>query len=135
MSLADVIRSGVATIDSVTAPLQAAVVHRAWIGQNEYGDDVFATPVSRLALVDRTSKPMFTRGGQQIMTLATITFVHPVPPTTPNANQTRVNPIDPRDVLTMDDGATGPIIAIKGFEDAGLGAGTPFVSEVTLGAA
>lgn len=135
MSLADIVRSAVAIADSVTKPLQANVTFSAWIGQDGTGNDQFAAPVVLFALVDRTRKPFYTKTGKEILTLATVTFLDPVAPTAANNGQQRVNPVDPRDQIVLDDGVTAPIIMIKGFEDAGLGNGTPFLNEVTLGAA
>ena len=133
MGFADIIRAGVATANALTKDLQAVVTHQAWIGQTGGGTDSFAAPVSRRALVDKTRKPMYTSAGKLIMTLATLTILDPVPDTTPNAGQQRVNPVDPRDIFTLDDGTTGPIVKANGFEDAGV-APAPFLNEIVLGA-
>jgi hypothetical protein len=131
MGLADIIRAGVAIAATVTRDLQAEVFHTAWIGQNGAGDDQFASPVTRHALVDRTRKPYFTKGGNLISIVATITFLDPIPDTAALSGQQRVNPIDPRDIIMLDDGVTAPIVRTGGFEDAGTK--QPFVNEVALG--
>ena len=131
MGLADIVRSGVAIAAAITRDLQAEVTHAAWIGQTGAGDDDFDPPVTRRALVDRTRKPYFTKAGVLVSIVATVTFLDPIADTTPLAGQQRVNPIDPRDVITLDDGVTAPIVKTGGFEDAGTE--QPFVNEVALG--
>lgn len=132
MGFSDIIRQGVAIADGLTVDLQATVTHQAWIGQSGSGVDIFAAPVTRKALVDRSRKPMYTNGGKLIVVLATLTILDPIPPTTPNAGQQRINPVDPRDVFTLDDGTTAPIQKAGGFEDAGA-APAPFLNEIVLG--
>ncbi len=131
MSLADDIRGSIATMSDVLADLKVPVTHTPWIGQDGFGKDVFGTPVVRKVLVDRTRKPMYTKSGKMILTVATLTILDPVPNTTANPGQVRVNPIDPRDLFVLDDGTTAPIVKSGGFEDAGRQ--SPFVNEVTLG--
>lgn len=131
MALVDVVRSGVKIAAGLTRSFQATVTHAAWIGQAGSGADAFAAPVSRQALVDRTVKPLYAGSGKLIMVVASVTFLDPIPNTTPNPGQQRLNPIDPRDVITLDDGTTAPIVRSGGFEDAGQR--TPFVNEVLLG--
>lgn len=131
MSFADIIRQGVQIADALTVDLQVTVTHQAWIGQDGSGKDAFNAPVNRKALVDRAVKPMLTKEGKLIIVLATVTFLDPIPNTTPNANQQRINPIDPRDIITLDDGSTAPIQKCGGFEDAGTLSN--FVNEVVLG--
>jgi hypothetical protein len=84
-------------------------LHKAWIGEDGDGEDEFAAPVSRRALVDLTKRLRVTKGGRTVMTFATLTFLDPVPDTTPNAGKVRAQPIDPRDTLTLPDGGTAPI--------------------------
>jgi hypothetical protein len=106
-------------------------VHKAWIGEDGDGEDEFAAPVSRRALVDLSQRLRVTKGGRTVMTFATLTFLDPVPDTTPNAGKVRVQPIDPRDTLTLPDGGTAPIVSGGGFVDSLTG--QPFVNEVVLG--
>lgn len=134
MSLADTIRNGVATANTLTKDLQALVTHKPWIGQDGVGAEQYGTPVVHNALVDRTRKPLYTNSGKLVMTLATITILEPIVATVPNVGQIRVNPVDPRDLFILDDGTTGPIVKVNGFEDAGA-APAPYLNEVTLGVA
>lgn len=134
MSLADTVRNGVATANTLTKDLQATVTHKPWIGQDGAGAEQYGTPVMHNALVDRTRKPLFTNSGKLIMTLATLTILEPIPDTVPNSGQQRVNPVDPRDIFILDDGTTGPIVKAAGFEDAGA-APAPYLNEITLGVA
>jgi len=132
MALVDTIRAGVAIVSSVTKSLQEVVTHEAWTGQDGHGVDTFAAAVPRRALVDRTHRAYEQSSGVLINIVATLYFIDPLPATTANANQQRMNPVDPRDVFTLADGLTGPTIVGGGFHDAGLG--IPFVNIVQLGA-
>lgn len=131
MALVDVVRAGVAIANTITKSFQAVVTHQPWIGQSGSGVDIFAAAIPRRALVDRSRKAVNTSSGSLVMSVASLTFLDPVENTTANAGQQRTNPIDPRDIITLDDGVTAPIVKAGGFEDAGnLG---QFVVEVTLG--
>lgn len=132
MGFSDIIRQGVAIANSLTSDMQANVTHQAWIGQTGSGVDQFAPAVTRRALVDRSRKPMFTQAGKLIIVVATLTILEPIPPTTPSPNQQRINPVDPRDIFTLDDGTTAPIQKAGGFEDGGA-APAPYLNEIVLG--
>lgn len=133
MAYTDIIRNGIALIDRQTKVLQATVTLKAWIGQDGAGTDLYASPVTLKALVDRAQKTTFGPAGQVIVVQCTVMFLAPIAPTTPNAGQQRINPVDPRDVVTLDDGFSGPIVKVGGFEDAGKT--RPFYNEVMLGTA
>jgi len=128
MGFADLIRGGVALANDLTGDLQVTVQHFAWISQNGDGEEQYASPVSRQALVDRTRKEKYTGAGRLVMSLATVTFLDPF---ADNGAETRTGPVDPRDKIVLSDGATAPIVEIKGFEDSGTN--RPFFNEVTLG--
>jgi len=128
MGFADLIRGGVALANDLTGDLQVTVQHFAWISQNGDGEEQYASPVSRQALVDRTRKEKYTGAGRLVMSLATVTFLEPF---ADNGAATRTEPVDPRDKIVLSDGATAPIVEIKGFEDSGTN--RPFFNEVTLG--
>lgn len=131
MALVDVIRSGVALASKVTDSLKGPVVHKAWIGQDGQGAPLYASPVTRRALIDLTKRNRTTPSGQLVMTFATLTFLDAIADTTPNSNQVRENPIDPRDILTLPDGGTAPIVQAGGFNDSA--SSRPFLQEVVLG--
>lgn len=128
MGFADLIRSGVALANTLTGDLQASVTHHAWIAQTGFGEDTFADPVTRPALVDRTVTERYTQSGRLVQTLATLTFLEPIPA---NGAAGRTEPVDPRDRFVLDDGTTAPVVEVKAFEDAGTQ--TPFVNVITLG--
>lgn len=132
MGYEDLIRSGVALASSQFESMKLDVSHAAYIGQTGDGEDDFAPAVTRRALVDLTKRQRFTANGQLVMTFATLTFLDPIEDTVPNSGQTRQQPIDPRDVITLPDGGTAPIVQAGAFADSGTN--RPFLQEVILGA-
>jgi hypothetical protein len=128
VSLLDTIRAGIQTANTVTKPLQGTVQHAAWIGQDGFGADTWAAPVSRAALVDLTRKLRATQNGRLVMTVASITFLDVL---SANGASGRTEPIDDRDKITLPDGTTGPIVSVGGFMDALTG--RPLLNEVLLG--
>jgi hypothetical protein len=112
VGLAGVIRSGVAAANAATADAQVDVTWEAWIGPDGgFGKQAYAPAVSLKALV--TMNPSITRSsaGQVPNILASVTFLDPVPP---NGAAGRKEPIDTRDVITLPDGSTGPIVSVSG---------------------
>lgn len=128
MGLLDVVRSGIALANSVTSDLQANVSHRAWTASSSYGDATLATAVLRPAIVVQSFKMHRTSKGEMVATRAHITFLEPI---TPNGAAGRMEPIDPRDTITLPDGTTGPIVDISGFIDRETT--RPLLVEVWLG--
>lgn len=128
MGLSDVIRAGVGIASTTFQDVKVPVVHRAWIAQAGDGEDTFASPVTRLAIVDQTRKMRYTKSGKLVMTTASIIFLDPIDP---NGAATRQEPIDTRDSLVLADGSTGPIVSAGGVLDSATG--RPFVNEVLLG--
>lgn len=128
MSLADVLRKGIATARKITDSLHVNVMFLAWTGQDVNGAPTYATPRTLRALVTRMQTRVMTDQGQYVMSNAQVVFIEPI---TPNGAASRVEPIDNRDVIILPDGVTGPILKVNGFFDGGTGA--PFYSEVFLG--
>lgn len=95
------------------------VTWQAFATQDTRGAETFADPVIVRALIDRKSKLIRTASGAFAMTLATLTFVDPL------------TAVDPRDIFTLIDGATAPVVDTGGFVDPETH--QPFVTEVTLG--
>jgi len=132
MGYEDIFRSAIAGILSPQfESMKLNVTHQAWIGDDGEGADAFAAPVVRRALVDRTVKQLHTANGTLVTTLATMTWLDPIPATTPNAGKTRAGAIDPRDIFTLPDGATAPIVQAGGFADSATA--EPFVNDTILG--
>lgn len=129
MSLLNVVRSAIKSVDTVTKPLQATVQHSQWTGQDGYGHNSFAAPVSRRAVVDLTRKVRVRmEDGVLLMTIAEITFLDPIPD---NGASGRKEPVDNRDKIVLPDGSTGPIVSTGGPLDAGTN--RPFLNTVLLG--
>lgn len=129
MGLADVVRGAVATANTVTRDLQASVTHFAWTSQSDTGAPVYASGVSRKAIVEMKQRLMRTAGGQEIVARAKVTFLE-LPAANGAAN--RREPIDPRDKILLPDGTTGPILDVAGLVDAESTAGRSFFAEVWL---
>lgn len=109
------------------------VTFKAWIGQSGAGVPAYAAPRTLRALVDFTGSgtQKYTSAGNIIILTATLTFLDIIGDTTPNAGEERDQPIDTRDVLTLPDGTTAPVVDVGGFADSATG--QPFVPTVTLG--
>jgi len=127
MGLDTTVRSGVKIIDTVTKSLQCKVQHKAWKGADTYGTPQYASAVLRDAIVEQQQQQRKLPDGQYVMTKAQVMFIFPVPP---NGAAGRVEPVDPRDIITLPDGTTGPILNISGFMDKGTG--RPFFSEIWI---
>lgn len=107
MGLADIIRSGIQIAQNVTAGAQVNVTHEAWTGQDEYGAPTFAAAQTLTAILDLNRKEKATLSGQLVTVVATLTILTPI---TDNGAAGRKEPIDPRDVIRLPDGTTGPIL-------------------------
>lgn len=133
MALVDTLRSGVATARAITLSFHVNVTIQQWIGQNSFGKAEYADTLTLKALVEQKSKSFKTRDGQEAVSKSYIAILEPITPATPTGDNTRENPIDERDVITLPDGTTGPILDVTGFLDGGTG--VPFFSEIYLGRA
>lgn len=129
MGLADVIRSGVAVINSVTSDLQVTVQHYAWLSNNDDGESVYDTVVNLSAIVEYGKEQSMDVNGRQSLVKGTaITVVGPI---TDNGGANRREPVDPRDRLVLPDGTSGPILSMKGVADPSTG--DQYVYEIFLG--
>lgn len=128
MSLADVVRNAVATVNTVVKDLQEDVLHEAWISQGGFGNATYAAAVVRKALVDQKLHQRRLSDGRIVEVKAHLTFLEVVPP---NGAADRTEPIDTKDRITLADGTTGPIVDVQGLRDPG--AGRPFLLEVFMG--
>lgn len=105
MSLASIVRSGVATANKITGSLQGVVTIKQWTGQTAFGDATYGKTLKIPAIIEQGEKQFEMQNGTSIVTKATVTFLQPVPV---NGAAGRVEPIDGRDKLTLPDGTTGP---------------------------
>lgn len=125
-------------IKSVVKPqfesMNMDVTLQAWIGESSSGKKQYAAPRTLRALVDFEGRgeQRYTRSGSTFMLLASLIFTDlPIDPTTPNSGQTRQQPIDLRDIITLPSGDTAPIVSMSGFGDPATNA--PYAPTVTLG--
>ncbi len=113
MSLADLVRNGIALANSLTADLQVSVSHKPWIGQDTTGKPIYGTATPRQAIVTDSSRRFKRADGEEIVATTYIAFLEPIQPRTPTVAQ-RQGPIDERDQLTLPNGRTAPIVRIDG---------------------
>lgn len=117
MSLADVIRKGVAVIDAVTTPLQLTVAHRVRTGDGSQGPS-YSTAVNRKAIVDYAPKLVRMKDGQEIAPKASVIFPRSVV-------------IAPGDEITLPNGTIGEVLDVPGVADPATT--RPYASEVFVG--
>lgn len=84
--------------------------------------------MQRKAIVEKKVQMRRTESGEMVLTTATVMFIEPVPPL---GATDRSEPVDPRDIIILPDGSTGPIVNVSGFVDRV--SGRPFYSEIWLG--
>lgn len=131
MSLADILRNGIATARSITLPLHVTVTHVAWTGEAYDGAPITAAKMYK-ALVDKKQRLVRNQQGQEVMSTCAIYVLEEIAPTTPIlSTNPRSNPVDPRDKFICPDGTTGPIVSVDGFFDGGTG--VPYYSQIYLG--
>lgn len=107
MGLADIVRSGVATINKVTDSLQGQVTIKPWVAQDVNGTPTYGAIKKVKAIIELGEKSLKTSSGVSVDIQAKITFLKPIKA---NGAAGRVEPIDDRDVITLPDGTTGPTI-------------------------
>lgn len=110
------------------------VVLVAWIGETSSGTKQYAAPRQLRALVDFEGRgtQRYTRSGTIIVPMANLLFLDlPLAETTPNAGQQRNQPIDMRDIITLPNGDTAPVVDMSGFGDPATNA--PYAPGVTIG--
>lgn len=129
MALVDILRSGINIANNVTASIQGSVTLEQWTGQDGYGAPTYASSVAVDAIIDLTRKTRPTASGQLVTVVATVTCLESI---SPNGASGRQEPIDPRDRITLPNGATGPIVNVP---DAVLDPLTnrPFFNVIYLG--
>lgn len=124
MGFADLLRNGVAILDSLTVDLQATVQHYSWVSQDGKGRDTFSPArtgagTSRSCVVDYTRKQRTRPDGRKVNVVATLTFPRPVA-------------VTPRDVFICPNGTTAPVLSAPNAPvDPSTNAG--YFTEVELG--
>lgn len=131
MGLRDIVRGGVATAKGVLggpSGLLDGVTHEAWTGQDGYGKPTYATGLPYEAFVEYRRELDRVVGAEEIIQLASVMILEPIPDTVATGRQ---NPLDPRDRITLPDGRTGPILEFKGVSDPSTT--KPYFFEIVLG--
>lgn len=131
MALADILRDQVASLSNIVDSFKGEAVLHAWIGQDGAGKDEFAAPIPVRAVISMKKEQRFTSGGSLVLTHATLTVLDTIADTTPNANQQREQPIDPRDKIILPDGSTAPVVDSGGPMDPATSRG--FINKIVLG--
>jgi hypothetical protein len=125
----EILQSGIAVADALTKGVQAQVTLEQWTGQDEYGNETYATAITIEAVVDYKHKQKTLATGRVVNVVATLTVVGDI---APNSATGRRNPVDPRDKITLPDGTTGPILdAPNAVLDPSTGRG--LIHEIMLG--
>jgi hypothetical protein len=135
MGYATLLRNGVALTNKLTGKgaddgLQGTFIHEAWISQDGAGKYTFASGVERDGVIDSTPRIHYNEHGDPVIISATITVLEIVPA---NGAPGRIEPIDPRDRITLADGTTAPIVSAGGPNDPSTG--RPYVNQILLGQA
>jgi hypothetical protein len=134
MAIRAALITGIKLVSQQVDDVKVPVSFQAWIGDDGKGGDAYAAAVTVRPVVSRKVRTIRTEGGQFAQTLATLTFVDKVAPTTAQAGKTRRQPFDPRDLFVLPDGATAPVIDIGGPADPkAVIPGDTFIHVVTLG--
>lgn len=119
MGLLDIVRSGVAIANKLTADVQATITHEAFISQTGKGAPMFAAPVQRPAIVSMKSQSVFNIFGELSYSKASIVILDPTVVTSDD------------DRFTLPDGTTGRVLMRNGFIDRVTG--RPILTQVFLG--
>lgn len=128
MGLENVLRSGVAAINTATRSLQTVVMFQQMISDDESGDPVgYADPVPLHVCLDWRTVHQRTQSGEITVIKPNIICVD-IPEL---AAATAGKGLTDNDIVTLPDGTTGPILAKSGYVDPGTG--QPFATEATLG--
>lgn len=129
--LGNILKNAIATANSITGGvggLQSVITVEAWTGLNGYGKATYASAVNVNAVVERKQQWIRSREGREVLSRARISILEPMTSVTADS---RSNPIDLRDRITLPDGTTGPILDVQGPIDPDTSA--PFFLEVVLG--
>ncbi len=116
MSLADLIRNSVALANDLTKDggLQEVVSLKRWKGvQDDYGKPSYAAAISLDALVEHRRRIVRSVADEDSVSVTTVTVLGPIPALSPVVVG-RKEPVDERDLVTLANGTTAPIIATDG---------------------
>lgn len=132
MALLDVLRAGVKVADGITKSFQGQVEYHRYVGQTGTGTKTYVPPLGTQtifldAIVDLSSKIVRSQSGELVQCSASILLLNvaQVVEATGGAG------VSDEDVFILPNGQTGPVVALKGFMDAGTS--QPVAVEVYLG--
>jgi hypothetical protein len=128
MSLDQTVRGAVAKIDSVTKSLQTTILLSRWISQTYDGTPSYGAPEPFQAVVEYKQEQRQSPTGQTRVSKAHITIISPIEPV---GAAERSEPIDERDLVTLPNLTTGPILETSGLVDPVTG--LPYMHEIWLG--
>lgn len=129
MSLSKLITSVVKIADGITASLQSTVTYEAWIGDGTtFSEPLYDTAIEMQAIVEILDKQVRSESGDDILLKASVTFLRPI---APNGADSRREPVDVRDRITLPNGYTGPIRFVSGLDNPDING--MYMVEVILG--
>lgn len=128
MGLDALVRSALKTARSVTLSLHGDVTIERWTGDNGKGTNSYDSAITVKAIIVRKQVPVKTADGRQTLSQTYLAILEPL---TAQGATGRHEPLDERDVITLPDSTSGPILSITGLTDGSTG--TPFYHEVYLG--
>ena len=128
--LRDIVAGGIAIAHNITndGGLQATILLSRWVSQDASGAASYAAPISLTAVVRYRSETRESQSGTSSVGKARILILTPLEP---HGATGRSEPIDERDLVTMPDLQTGPILEVGGQVDGVTG--TPFYHSILLG--
>jgi hypothetical protein len=101
-----------------------------WEGDSDLvGTGNYSDPVPYQALVVRKNQNVKDSNGQEVLAKTYLLFVEALQPH--GVGVGRDEPIDVRDIITLSDGTTGPILDLEGLMDRLTS--NPYLTEVYLG--
>lgn len=132
MGLLNVLRGAVKTVDKATRDLQAETYYRRCVSSDGAGGKVYdppenESPVTLLAIVEDKQEIVRTLSGEMSQSKTHITYLD-LPAVFAATNGQGVKE---QDMISLQNGETGRILAIAGFMDAGNGQLIP--TEVYMG--
>lgn len=128
MSLADVVRNGVALANSLTTDLQDTVTIRQWTGRSGSGTPTYGAPIVVKAIVEYRQEVRRASTGEERVSRAYVAILQPI---APNGAPGRKEPLDEEDEMTLPDGTKGTIVEVKGLVDPSIH--RPYFFEVWMG--
>lgn len=133
MGLGSVVRGVIPTIKSIVGGqdgLMDNVTIQYWEGDSDLvGTGIYSDPVSFEAVVIRKNQMVKDNNGQDVMSKTYLGFIEALPDH--GVGTGRDEPLDTRDIITLSDGTTGPILNTDGLMDSATS--RPYLSEVYLG--